>query len=146
MGLLVAPFIAMKANQIRSRGGGSNIIPTIMIRPAALEAARTTNPTRSFMLFITLTTVAPSLMAFRSRVEYLGPLDRTLKTWHKIWLPLFLYLQINLPLPSSCYHILQRLVAGSAQILPNITPQHLMIPSLIHLQSPTYYGTNSALS
>ena len=99
----------------------------------ALEAARTTYPTPPLVHLATLPLAATTLMASRSRIIYLRPLSQTLSTLHILRLPLLLHLQVNLLIPSSSYHILQRLTDGSAHKLLNVTPQHLMIPGLLLL-------------
>ena len=77
LGLLVAPLIALKANHIRYRGGGDGGRSTIhadMTSPAALEASRTTHLARRLVRPAALATVASTLLALPSRINYLGPL------------------------------------------------------------------------
>ena len=98
MGLLVAPMIVMKENQIKYWGGGgsSSAIQANMTYPVALEVARTTHHARFLVHLSALTTATPVMLASHLGIRYRAPLSQTSNTRYIIFLPLLLHLQINL--------------------------------------------------
>ena len=138
-----------KSDQISGcDGSSSSTLPTDMTCPTALEAARTTHPTRTIVHPVALIIVASALLALPSRINNLGYLARTLCTLHIIWLPLLLHLQINLSLhtpslsypPTSCSWIDSQTTeyhsSASHGTLPSSSPH------LLHTVEPIALSRN----